>query len=112
MEDIKESLDNVSEVEEKSKEVVDPAFAAAVRSIKDNDEKRDEAVELMDAPKEGEETLSKDLKFTLDESLFEEYQEAEVLHLYVLRLPGWPVRLRAAVPRELRPAQGRYRLRV
>lgn len=67
-----ENLRNIVDVEEKSKEVVKPDFAAAVREIKDNDEKRDEANEKVEAPKEGEETLPKSMKLILDESLFED----------------------------------------
>ena len=65
-----EGLKNIVDVEEKSREVVDPGFAAAVRSIKENDKKRDKANILRKAPKQGEESLPKDTKITLDESLF------------------------------------------
>lgn len=67
-----EDLDNVSAVEEKSREVVDPAFASAVRKIRSHDKARASARKLRKAPKEGEESLPKDLKMTLEESLFED----------------------------------------
>lgn len=76
---LKESLDNVSEIEEKSREAVQPDFAAAVKEIKANDEKRDEANILVKAPKEGEEVLPKDMKLVLDESLFLCEDESEKL---------------------------------
>ncbi len=71
-----EDIDNVSEVEAKSREVVDPAFASAVRSIRSHDKQRAEARKIRKAPKQGEESLPKDLKMTLDESLFEDVKES------------------------------------
>ena len=71
-ESLKEDLNNVVDVEDKSREVVDPGFASAVRSIRSNDKKRDELKRLRKAPKEGEEAMSSDTKITLDESLFVE----------------------------------------
>lgn len=78
---VKEDLNNVTEVEDKSREVVDPAFADAVREIRSHDEERAEAKKVMKAPKEGEESLPKDLKMNLDESLFTEWvEDVEVLN--------------------------------
>ena len=67
---LKENLRNVVDVEPKSREVVDPTFAQAVREIKHNDKMRDFVGRLRKAPKEGKETLPSDLRITLDESLF------------------------------------------
>lgn len=63
-----EDLDNVTEVEDKAKEVMDPTFASAVREIRSHDKGREELKKLRKAPKEGEESLPKDLKLKLDES--------------------------------------------
>ena len=65
-----EDLDNVTEVEDKAKEVMDPTFASAVREIRSHDRGREELKRVRKAPKEGEEVLPKDLKLNLDESLF------------------------------------------
>ena len=67
-----EDLDNVTEVEDKAKEVMDPTFASAVREIRSHDKGREELKKVRKAPKEGEEVLPKDLKLNLDESLFTE----------------------------------------
>ena len=75
---VRESLDNVSEVETKSREVVTPAFASAAREIKKNAKKRDEAGRVRKFPKQGEESLPDDLKITLDESLFTEAIEDDM----------------------------------
>lgn len=76
-EDKKVNLDNVVEVEEKSKEVVDPGFADGVREIKDNVDKVAELERVRKAPEQGKEALSDDIKITLDESLFEEDESNE-----------------------------------
>lgn len=67
-----ENLDNIVDVEEKSREVVDPAFGAAVREIKKNNETEEVVTAIKDTPKQGEEDLPEDTKITLDESLFTE----------------------------------------
>lgn len=74
---VKENLRNVSDVEEKSREVVSPAFASAVREIKTNDKLRDRASKILKTPKEGKEDLP--TKLTLDESLFREYTDSNTL---------------------------------
>ena len=83
-ESLKEDLNNVTEVEDKAKEVMEPAFASAVREIRSHDKGRAELKKLRKAPKEGEESLPKDLKMNLDESLFTEWVEDENLneHLF------------------------------
>lgn len=78
-ESLTENLNNVVEVEEKSKEVVDPGFADGVREIKDNEEKVDELQKVRKAPEQGKETLSDDIKFTLDESLFVEANDGRLI---------------------------------
>lgn len=67
-----EDLNNVTEVEYKAKEVMEPAFASAVREIRSHDKQRAELKRVRKAPKEGEESLSSDIKLKLDESLFTE----------------------------------------
>lgn len=74
---VKENLRNVSGVEEKSREVVSPAFASAVREIKTNDKFRDKASNILKTPKEGKEDLP--TKLTLDESLFREEKESNIM---------------------------------
>lgn len=69
---VNEDLNNVTEVEDKAKEVMDPTFASAVREIRSHDKGREELKKVRKAPKEGEEVLPKDLKLKLDESLFTE----------------------------------------
>lgn len=76
---VKENLRNVSDVEEKSREVVSPAFASAVREIKTNDKLRDRASKLLKTPKEGKEDLP--TKLTLEESLFTMENPAEVVKI-------------------------------
>lgn len=78
---MKENLGNVVEVEEKSREVVSPAFADGVREIKENDKKVKELQRVRKAPKEGEESLPKDLKLNLEESLFESVDTEESAQL-------------------------------
>lgn len=67
-----ENLDNIVDVEDKSREAVSPAFGAAVREIKKNNETEEVVTAIKDTPKQGEEDLPEDTKITLDESLFEE----------------------------------------
>lgn len=74
---VKENLRNVSDVEEKSREVVSPAFASAVREIKTNDKFRDRANKMLKTPKESKEDLP--TKLTLDESLFREEKESNIM---------------------------------
>ena len=91
---MKENLRNISDVEEKSREVVSPAFASAVREIKEDDKKRDEANKLLKTPEEGKEDLP--TKLTLEESLFTMEAPAEVIKIkgedikvyYVLTIDG------------------------
>lgn len=72
---LKENLNNVVETEDKSRESIQPDFADAVREIKDNEEKVAELQRVRKAPKESEQVLSDDIKFILDESLFEYYDK-------------------------------------
>ena len=78
-EEMKENLNNVVDTEEKSRETVQPDFAAGVREIKDNEEKVDELQKVRKAPETGKETLSNDIKFTLDESLFVEANDGTLI---------------------------------
>lgn len=72
-----EDLDNITEVEDKAKEVMDPTFASAVREIRSHDKQRAELKKLRKAPKEGKEVLPKDLKIKLEESLFTEWLDED-----------------------------------
>lgn len=72
---IYEELRNVVDIDEKSREIANPDFAAAVREIKKNNKARDEAGKVRKAPESGKEALPKDLgpiKVELEESLFNE----------------------------------------
>lgn len=90
-EQIKEDLNNVTEVEDKAKEVMDPTFASAVREIRSHDKGRAELKKVRKAPKEGEESLPKDLKFTLEESLFEGVEDVEKLRGESIEFPNGEV---------------------
>lgn len=74
---MEENLRNVSDVEEKSREVVSPAFASAVREIKTNDKFRDRANKRLNAPKESKEDLPNNLTF--NKSLFKEGKESNII---------------------------------
>lgn len=66
----KRNLDNVSEVEDKAREAVNPDFAEASREIRNRDKLIKELQRVRRAPEAGKAALSDDIKLNLDENLF------------------------------------------